>query len=201
MEVNWNAIEAYFRLYSRSIYRGIPSYLCFALLLVAVVGIVLIVTNQKVEHKWRAFGQLVFWEYVAFILCMTVFFREGVEERAFNLMPFWSYTAESADLQHSLYVEGLMNVLMFVPFGLLIGCAYRSIGWKRMLASTVGLTLLIEVLQFIYKRGFAELDDVMHNTLGAVIGLGIITLTVKGFRFHVSGFKYWSIRSKSKENY
>ena len=118
------------------------------------------------------------WEYVAFILCMTVFFREGVEERDFNLTPFWSYMAENTDLQHSLYIEALMNVLMFVPFGLLIGCAYRSIGWKRMLAFTVGLSLSIEFLQFIFKRGFAELDDVMHNTLGAVIGFGIIILTI-----------------------
>lgn len=60
MEVSWKAIEAYIKLYSQSIYREIPSYMYFALLLVAVVGIVLIFPNQRVKHKWRAFGQLVF---------------------------------------------------------------------------------------------------------------------------------------------
>lgn len=178
MEVRWKAIEAYFKLYTQSIYREIPSYMYFALLLVAVVGVILVFSNQKVQQKWRAFGRLVFFEYVAFLLCMTVFFRESVEHRTFNLTLFWSYKAENTDLQHSLYVEALMNVLMFVPFGLLIGCAFKRVGWKKMLVVSVCLSVLIEVLQFLLKRGFAEFDDVFHNTLGAVIGFGLITLTI-----------------------
>lgn len=176
MEVSWKAIEAYIKLYSQSIYREIPSYMYFALLLVAVVGFILIFSNQRVKQKWRAFGRLVFFEYVAFLLCMTVFFRESVEHRTFNLIPFWSYTAENADLQHSLYVEALMNVLMFVPFGLLAGCVFKRIGWKKMLVASLCLSVLIETLQFILKRGFAEFDDVFHNTLGAVIGFGVYAL-------------------------
>lgn len=176
MEVSWKAIEAYIKLYSQSIYREIPSYMYFALLLVAVVGFILIFSNQRVKQKWRAFGRLVFFEYVAFLLCMTVFFRESVEHRTFNLIPFWSYTAENADFQHSLYVEALMNVLMFVPFGLLAGCAFKRIGWKKMLVASLCLSVLIEVLQFIFKRGFAEFDDVFHNILGAIIGFGLYAL-------------------------
>lgn len=173
MEVNWKAIDAYSILYAKSIYHDIPSYMYILLLLIATIGIILISTNQRVENKRRVFGKLVFFEYVGFILCMTVFFRDCVENRAFNLVPFWSYKAESADLQHSLYVEGMMNVLMFVPIGLLLRCAYKRIGWKMMLVVTVVLSVSIEFMQFFFKRGFAEFDDVFHNTLGAVIGIGL----------------------------
>ena len=32
---------------------------------------------------------------------------------------------------------------------------------------------MIEVLQFVFKRGFAEFDDVFHNVVGCVIGFGV----------------------------
>lgn len=170
MVVNWKAIEAYFTFYSRGIFSEIPSYMYLLLLLVTTVGVILIFSNQNVQQKWRSLGQLVFFEYVAFLLCMTVFFRESVEHRTFNLMPFWSYTAEDADLQHSLYVEALMNVLMFVPFGLLMGCAFKGIGWKRIIVASVCCSVSIEILQLVLHRGFAEIDDVIHNVLGAGLG-------------------------------
>ena len=66
-----------------------------------------------------------------------------------------------------------MNVLMFFPLGLLIGCVFKNISWKKVLIASLCLSVLIEFLQFLLKRGFAELDDVMHNTLGAVIGFGL----------------------------
>ena len=39
----------------------------------------------------------------------------------------------------------------------------------------------IETLQFFLKRGFAEVDDVMYNTLGCLIGCGIYSLTRFGY--------------------
>lgn len=173
MAVNWKAISAYFTLYAQSIFRNIPPDLYLLLLLITTVGIILIFTNHRVKCKWQVLGQLVFFEYVAFILCITIFCRECIEDRVINLTPFWSYTAESADLQHSLYVECLMNVLMFVPVGLLISCVSKHIRWMKMLVVTVGLSVSIEVLQFIFRRGYAEFDDVFHNTLGAAIGFGL----------------------------
>ena len=32
---------------------------------------------------------------------------------------------------------------------------------------------MIEVLQFVFKRGYAEVDDVVHNVVGCVVGFGI----------------------------
>ena len=32
---------------------------------------------------------------------------------------------------------------------------------------------MIEVLQFVFKRGFAEFDDVFHNVVGCAIGFGV----------------------------
>ena len=35
------------------------------------------------------------------------------------------------------------------------------------------LSIAIEALQFLMMRGFSEIDDVIHNTLGCMIGYGL----------------------------
>ncbi len=37
-------------------------------------------------------------------------------------------------------------------------------------ASAAGVSFVIEVVQFVFKLGLFEFDDIFHNTLGAVIG-------------------------------
>lgn len=45
----------------------------------------------------------------------------------------------------------------------------------------MGISLSIEVMQYFFHRGFAETDDVMHNTTGCLIGYGIYWLTRLGY--------------------
>lgn len=40
----------------------------------------------------------------------------------------------------------------------------------------VGLSCVIELLQFATQRGLMEFDDVIHNGLGALIGVGVVLL-------------------------
>ena len=42
-----------------------------------------------------------------------------------------------------------------------------------------GLSLLVEVLQLITSRGLLEFDDVFHNMIGAVVGVGIVMVVGK----------------------
>lgn len=37
-----------------------------------------------------------------------------------------------------------------------------------------GISVTIESLQFFLMRGFSEFDDVMHNTLGCMIGYVLV---------------------------
>ena len=70
----------------------------------------------------------------------------------------------------------LTNVIMFVPVGVLVGGAWK---W-RGLWFAVGLSVGIEVLQLVTSRGLCEFDDVIHNTIGALIGLCMIQAIRKG---------------------
>ncbi len=48
-----------------------------------------------------------------------------------------------------------------------------------------GISFCIETLQLLFKRGFAEFDDVFHNVLGCLLGYGIIVL-IKHFYESIS---------------
>jgi glycopeptide antibiotics resistance protein len=69
-----------------------------------------------------------------------------------------------------------MNVLLFFPAGLLAGgllCRDNHV-WARCLAFVVLIALFsttIELLQFYLHLGNGEIDDILHNTLGAWLGL------------------------------
>ena len=41
------------------------------------------------------------------------------------------------------------------------------------------LSLVIEVIQLISHRGLFEFDDIFHNTLGTVVGIGVFVLITR----------------------
>ena len=36
-----------------------------------------------------------------------------------------------------------------------------------------GLSILIELLQYVFKIGHCDIDDVISNTIGGLIGIGL----------------------------
>ena len=107
-------------------------------------------------------------------------------------MPFWSYRA-IINGNEQLLAENIMNVVVFVPVGLLFGIAIRDRNIWTALMFGAGLSVGIEVLQFVFRKGFAEVDDVMHNTLGCLIGYGVVCVMGK-----VIDGQFWE-KYKTKE--
>ena len=61
---------------------------------------------------------------------------------------------------------------MFILVGILTGLIWK---WKVLLVAA-GLSMGIDILQLISQRGLCEFDDVIHITLGAIIGVGLVML-------------------------
>ena len=152
--------------YCESLLSNIPQEVYVIGVVVFCVGVVVIYTFYDCKIKWRYCLALLLIEYVFLIFCSTVFFRRVMKIRKFDFMPFWSYS------KPELLMENIMNIAIFVPIGFLLGVAFRFMTWKRVLVLGVGLSFIIELLQFAFKKGFSEFDDMMHNVLGCVIGYG-----------------------------
>ena len=108
--------------------------------------------------------------YTFLILAETVLIRKPFSGQHFNPELFWSWRAW--DLQRN---QILTNVVMFLPIGVIAGRIWR---WRGLWVAA-GLSVVIEVLQLITARGLCEFDDVMHNMIGAAIGVGIVMLCAK----------------------
>lgn len=105
-----------------------------------------------------------FGAYIAAVLWITLFSRIGDGYRSF-LWPLHSYV-EICKGEWRPLLENIGNVVLFIPLGVALKCG----GVKDVKKAGLLASLLIEVLQFTFALGTFECDDLIHNTLGAVIG-------------------------------
>ncbi len=64
----------------------------------------------------------------------------------------------------------LGNIILLVPVGFLLPFLYPNVSWKKSLVFGVIAGLSLEVLQVILRVGIFDIDDVMLNALGVMIG-------------------------------
>ena len=179
-----------FRQYIFNLYQNMPTEVYEGLLSVFCIGAVGLIAFLGWKRGWKKVVGLLLVEYVFFIYCSTVIFRTRVEEVGHNFTPFWSYLA-IMDGREDLIVENIMNVVAFVPIGILIGIVTqksriaqkdlrtRILRIALIVGTGLGISISIETLQYFFHLGFAELDDVMHNTIGCILGFGVTQIAQK----------------------
>lgn len=64
----------------------------------------------------------------------------------------------------------LLNILMFVPMGVLLPYMNSEFRMKGICLIAFGFTVLIETSQYYLMRGCFETDDLIMNVLGAIAG-------------------------------
>ena len=104
--------------------------------------------------------------YVFFIFAVTILSRSARGGNHFAPRPFWSWS------EPQLRQQILMNIVGFIPLGIIGASLWK---WK-IIPVAAGISLLVEIIQLVTKTGLFETDDVIHNTLGAVIGCGLFIL-------------------------
>ncbi len=112
--------------------------------------------------------------YSFLILTETVLNRKPFVGEHIQLELFWSW--KQWNVQKN---QILTNVVMFIPIGVLASFMWK---WKGLWFAA-GLSLLVEVLQLATSRGLFEFDDVLHNIIGAVVGVGIVMVAGKKLKW------------------
>lgn len=96
------------------------------------------------------------------------------------IMPFlYSYKDAWMTFSATSWRNIILNYLLFVPFGILIPLEHKRFRniWKTTLAAFV-FSLSIEMIQLITGIGIFEFDDLLGNTVGAMIGYGLFELLI-----------------------
>jgi len=96
----------------------------------------------------------------------------GTQEGPANLFPFKTILPYLLG-EKGLIIAGLNiggNIILLVPIGFLVPFVYRNMTWKKSLALAVGAGLAIEGMQVALRVGIFDIDDVILNGLGVMIG-------------------------------
>ena len=170
-----------FRQYIINLYQDIPQEVYEGLLSIFCIGLVVFIVWKGFKAGLRYSSVLLLIEYIFLLLCSIVIFRATGEARQYDFHPFWSYD------RPELLIENIMNVVVFIPVGMILGSLLRVKGsWLVALLIGCSISITIEALQFWFMKGFSEVDDVMHNTVGCLIGW----FMVKCSRLMMKGLKY-----------
>lgn len=143
------------------------------------------------EIRLRRVMQVIFVIYFVLLLRFTLFKYVTLTnlpdaffmtEREANLIPFKGiYDMVKNFSMHSLVNNILGNILLFLPFGILWPSTTVFEGETTIYGCIT--SLLIEVAQYAFAMGAADIDDIILNTLGTFIGYKLI------YRLMVNLFK------------
>lgn len=98
--------------------------------------------------------------------------------RSVNLDLFHEWVAGTT-IWYGKYTNTFGNIALFIPVGLVLvalaatavrGRASRLSMWLRAVVIAAGLSVGIEVTQYIFALGYSDVDDVLFNTAGAAMG-------------------------------
>ena len=159
-------------------YGRIAPYFPSALIVGVIVGIIVLIL-RLLHHKSIGVsittGIMAAYTFLVYERVLSSFRYYGIA-KAIHPIPFQTL--------HSLYktVQFGLNIILFIPIGFLLPMVGYQLKNVRMRAWQMGLVAMvisisIEATQYLLSIGEVETDDVITNTLGAVIGF----LIYKGF--------------------
>ena len=137
-------------------------------------------------------GKILFILYIIFLVYFLFlsdwYGREGVmDEYHYNLVlfqeieRFWTYREV---LGWVAYANLFGNVLIFVPFGFFMPMASRYRSFFLTLFYSFGVSFFVECFQLVTRVGSFDVDDMLLNTLGGVIGYIVFAICNMIRRWH-----------------
>ena len=111
-------------------------------------------------------------------------------QRSLNLIPFNQPLILNGRVDLG---EVILNVLIFIPLGLYAGVLFKRWNIGKIILLFFSISLIIEVLQFIFAIGASDITDVITNTLGGIIGLTMYIGIEKAFKSSVKAQKFINI--------
>ena len=112
--------------------------------------------------------------YVAFLLSITLVFFPH-ETSSINLVPFRTIASDWRTGGLPFLINFVGNIVAFMPVGILppLIRTRKTEAWEMALFG-LGLSVVIEGGQYLFSRRCADVDDLILNTLGAVLGYAMV---------------------------
>lgn len=132
-------------------------------------------------HSFFLAASVVFFPVYLFALGIALFFdmfrrfTMAHRIREFNLIPLvktiMPYVAGTAHTNsYTPIINMASNLLLFVPVGFYLAVLYKKKNAAVRSAVIVGVPVLVELSQYLLAAGISDIDDVIVNSLGGLLG-------------------------------
>ncbi len=136
--------------------------------------------ERKKSRLLHKIAILLFVAYVT-MLCYFLFFAESLDRNyinrvyQYNLIPFkeikrfWIHRDVLDTWAVMLNLMG--NIVAFIPFGMLLPALFQKCRkFFLTVLFSMEFSLCVEVIQLVCKVGIMDVDDIILNTAGGIIG-------------------------------
>ena len=152
--------------------------IAFLLLIDVTAGFIVYKLYKKERIKKRhavAIEMLVV--YITFVLFLAVLGRRSLDYYRFSTDVLTYYTQLFSNPSAVDMPELVLNIAVFVPIGMIVCFVFNKyrVWWALVIGFTT--SCVIELSQLFMRCGYVSLVDVIHNTLGALIG-SVVTVAV-----------------------
>lgn len=122
--------------------------------------------------------KLLFAVYAAFLVWIILFKLclpgEPLPKlRSVNLIPFAGALTVNGRAD---YTEVLQNLIIFIPFGVYMGMLKPAAAFGKRLLPVFCASFALEALQYVCSLGASDITDLLSNTAGGAVGIGIYAL-------------------------
>lgn len=179
----------------------------FSILVIGGFLIFLCLQQYSYQNEYiQNIKRIIFIIYLGGYLYFTLFSREAGGTAFVWLQPLRSYrlafTFDSGFLHvlKQIFTEGLsagfdsvhiesteslegiiLNILLFVPLGYMLPCIFRKLQKALCVVVLIGFvcSLLTETIQLVTHLGWFDLDDLLNNTIGCIVGVVLFRIFLK----------------------
>ena len=124
------------------------------------------IKKQANNPKMKA----IFNGYLMSLFFLTVLSRLGISDYYIDIIPLHSYFEFVSTMRWEILIDDILNIVLFVPFGVFVKIRNHDCDVSKIVICGLGVSLTIEILQLLLRRGYFEVDDLINNTLGVFVG-------------------------------
>ena len=160
---------------SISIKQFIILTLASTFLAVIIILLRYMIFGKKMDLK-NFFALLCLIVYINIIAQLALLGRKPGSRIGVDLSLYKGWGSKHVGNVSLIRTYSILNVIFFVPYGVIISLFNYIEKQKRVFQMVIGglivivTSMTIEILQYITQRGYFEIDDLLCNTLGGLIG-------------------------------
>ena len=138
--------------------------------------------NANIKRGFFLVALIGYLTLLAYLTLFSQFYGRTLLHRRINIIPFETILNFIMDSHttESIIINIAGNIVAFMPLGFLLPAVSRKFaGVLRIILISLTATTTIEILQYISNVGITDIDDVILNLLGGLLGYFLFCIISK----------------------